>query len=197
METECPECFGTGKMVSGGEIFEQQYCYMCGGVGMLYSLDIQPVKTRVPETDQNEWDFRWLELTRAFAQFSKDPSTKVGAVIVNDKNRMVGHGYNGFPRGIYDDPGLLSNREEKLLRTIHAEHNAILNAESPVEGATLYTWPLPPCMACALVIIQKDIHRVVSPSEYSEKWKDSVAKADALFKEANIEIYRMWRTSWE
>ena len=65
------------------------------------------------------WDLRFIEMASLVASWSKDPSTKVGAVITNDKNHVVSLGFNGFPRGVEDR--LNVNRETKLARTIHAE----------------------------------------------------------------------------
>lgn len=141
----------------------------------------------VPE--QDKYDNRWLKAARFFAHnWSKDPSTKVGAVIVNWEQRMVSFGYNGFPIGIEDKPELLADREEKLKRTIHAEVNAILNATAKVEGCTLYTYPFPPCYSCALPIIQSGIIRVVSPMTFRTDWIENMAFAKSLFAEAYVDV---------
>lgn len=129
----------------------------------------------INEVRKRKWDGRMIVLAQHIAQWSKDPSTKVGAVIVDDKNRVVGHGYNGFPRGVEDDPELLENRTAKYPRTVHAELNAILNARGSVEGCTLYV-TMGPCAECAKAIIQSGISRVVisrEASEASDRWSDS------------------------
>jgi len=94
-------------------------------------------------TTVSKWDARFMGLGRHVAGWSKDPSTKVGAVIVNDRLQVVGMGYNGFPRGTSDSGALYEDRERKYLRVVHAEVNAVLNATQSCMGATVYvTHPL-------------------------------------------------------
>lgn len=69
----------------------------------------------------NKWDHRFAGLVTLVASWSKDPSSQVGAAIVDAKNRVVSLGFNGFPRAVADAP---VDRDEKLRRTIHAEENA-------------------------------------------------------------------------
>ena len=107
------------------------------------------------------WDRRFLDLAEHIAQWSKDPRTKVGAVIVDEKKRVVSVGYNGFPRGVDDIPDRYEDRETKHLFVAHAERNALDNAPLMVDGCTLYV-PLLPCNECAKSIIQKGITRVVT-----------------------------------
>ena len=79
-----------------------------------------------------KWDLRFLKLAHHVGQWSKDPSTKVGAVIVDAQRRVLGIGYNGFPRGVDDSPGRYHDRPTKLDMVVHAETNAIMNAVSSV-----------------------------------------------------------------
>lgn len=133
-----------------------------------------------------KWDRRFLELADHVAQWSKDPSTKVGAVVVDHKNRVVSMGYNGFPRGIDDDDSRYSDRPTKHLYVAHAERNALDNAPLMVEGCTLYS-PLLPCNECAKSIIQKGITRVVSYHNMREdtfNWNIT----RQMFFEARIEL---------
>lgn len=116
-----------------------------------------------------KWDRRFLEMASLCSTWSKDPSTKVGAVIVSDRRRVVSVGYNGFPRGVDDNEELLNNREIKLLLVAHAERNALDNAECSVVGSTLYT-TLFPCNECAKSIIQRRIARIVSFSIPESKY---------------------------
>jgi dCMP deaminase len=109
----------------------------------------------------NKWDKRFLELAEHVAQWSKDPRTKVGAVIIDEKKRVVSVGYNGFPRGVDDDEVRYNDRVTKLLFVAHAERNALDNAPLMVDMCTMYV-PLMPCSECAKSIIQKGITRVVS-----------------------------------
>ena len=82
------------------------------------------------------WDQRFLDLAEHIAQWSKDPRTKVGAVIVDEKKRVVSVGYNGFPRGVDDNPDRYEDRTAKLLFVAHAERNALDNAPLMDEGCT-------------------------------------------------------------
>ena len=136
------------------------------------------------------WDCSFLDMAETIAKKSKDPSTKVGAVIVDDQNRPVSWGYNGFPRKIEDTPERLNNRDLKLQHTVHAEINAILFAErSRLEGATLYTYPFMPCSDCCILIIQSGIQRVVSYNDDTERWQESFEKSKTMFKEAGIQLF--------
>lgn len=95
---------------------------------------------------------------------SKDPSTKVGACIVNSSKRIIGIGYNGFPYGC-DDDSFPWNREGDFLDTkypyvVHAESNAILNSTTSINGAILYV-TLFPCHECAKLLIQSRIKEIV------------------------------------
>ena len=126
-------------------------------------------------------------MTSTVAQWSKDPSTKVGAVIVDDKNRVVSMGFNGFPRGTSDAEQRYGDRELKLKQIIHAEINAILFAKQDLAGCTLYVTPLAPCAQCASVIIQSGITRVVSlPNRENSKWIEHMKLAQTNFKDANV-----------
>lgn len=130
----------------------------------------------------SKWDRRMLGLVNLVATWSKDPSTGVGAVIVDAKNRVVSLGYNGFPRAVCDSDEALFDRDEKLRRTIHAEENALLFAGRPVEGCTLYVTH-PPCARCAAKVIQAGIARVVAqmPAEgFGERWADASGVSSAM-----------------
>lgn len=108
------------------------------------------------------WDEYFISLAKVSGLRSKDPSTKVGAVIVNDSKRVIGIGYNGMPHG---DDTLPWSREGSLADTkypyvIHAEMNAILNATREVKGSSLYVTLLP-CRECAKFIVQAGIKEIV------------------------------------
>ncbi len=110
------------------------------------------------------WNEYFMAMAHLSALRSKDPSTQVGAVIVDDANRVVSIGYNGLPRGCSDDTfpwgregGML---DTKYAYVVHAELNAILNSPRPVNGCTVYV-SLFPCNECAKAIIQAGISRIV------------------------------------
>jgi dCMP deaminase len=137
----------------------------------------------------NKWDKRWLEAAAFFAAWSKDPSTKVGAVIVRPDNTMASHGYNGFPRGVNDDPARYADRAQKYPRTVHAEVNAILSAHERVAGYTLYLTPLFPCAGCAGAVIQAGIKRVVvAGPQAPTRWLQELEIGKEMFSEASVSI---------
>lgn len=143
------------------------------------------------DANEKKWDARFLDLATFVAQWSKDPSTKVGAVIVDDKRRIIALGYNGFPRGVDDDPKLYADRTTKYPMVVHAELNAILNALGPVEGCTLYVTPLSPCSECAKAIIQAGIHRLVISRQAAagaDRWGDSTKIGWMMMDEAGLNV---------
>lgn len=140
---------------------------------------------------QAKWDDRFVKLAEHVAGWSKDPSTKVGAVIVDGKRRVVSVGYNGLPRGVTDTDERLQDRAVKLRMTIHGEINAILFAKAPLDGCILYTWPFMSCSACAAVVIQSGIRRVVAPvmpESVQPRWGDDCRLARSMFDEAGVEV---------
>lgn len=133
-----------------------------------------------------DWDERFLQLAQHIAQWSKDPSTKVGAVIVRPNRTIASVGYNGFPRGVNDDERL-NDRPYKYAMTVHAEANAILSANERLDGCTLYVTPLSPCSSCASILIQSGIKRVVAYMPHQpEHWADSFAIARTMLDEAGV-----------
>lgn len=137
-----------------------------------------------------KWDLYYLGLAEYISTASKDPSTKVGAVIIDKNRRIVSTGWNGFSKGIEDSPGRLNDRDFKLSCILHAEENAILFAQRDLAGCTLYTWPIAPCAKCSGMIIQSGISRVVFPSLSidQKRWEDSIYKSKLLFCETGIEF---------
>ncbi|CAB5220409.1 ComEB Deoxycytidylate deaminase [uncultured Caudovirales phage] len=131
------------------------------------------------------WDQRFLKLANQIGGWSKDPGHKVGAVIVRPDRTVASVGYNGFPRGVKDTYG---DRDVKLMKTVHAEMNAILSAREPLHGYRLYVSPLFPCANCAAGIIQSGIGMVVCvmPEVTPEQWKASFDVAQGMFAEANV-----------
>lgn len=138
-----------------------------------------------------DWDTRMMELARHIAGWSKDYSTKVGAVIADPQHRVVSMGYNGFPRGIEDKPFRLEERVIKYRYTVHAEANALLNAPvHALAGCTLYC-TLCTCVECAKLAIQAGIARVVvpyMPEEARGRWMESWEQARGMYTEAGVSI---------
>ncbi len=139
-----------------------------------------------------KWDRRFVELARHISQWSKDPSTKVGCVVVGPDREIRSTGFNGFPRGIADDPDRLGDRARKYPLVCHAEENAIMHAARigvALKGCTAYvTWP--PCTRCARSLVQAGLHEVVYPAEVDvpERWADEFAMSLELFHEAGVEV---------
>jgi dCMP deaminase len=136
-----------------------------------------------------KWHIRYLKLARLVASWSKDPSTKCGAVIVNANNQIVSTGFNGFPQGIQDNEDLLIDRNTKLMMTIHAEVNAILFARQPLDGCTIYTWPMHACSQCAATIIQSGISHHVTIDNPNKRWEASHKIAEVMFNEAKLDVH--------
>lgn len=135
----------------------------------------------------SKWDDRFMALASLVACWSKDPSTHVGAVIVDQDKRIISTGFNGFPRGV--DDGHV-DREVKLLRTIHAEENALLFARGDVAGMTIYV-TRPPCARCAAKLVQAGIARVVyhlPPADFTERWALEMREAQLMFGETGTTV---------
>lgn len=131
-------------------------------------------------TDYISWDKYFMGIAVLSAMRSKDPSTQVGACIVNKNKRIVGIGYNGMPIGCEDD-SFPWERTGNMLETkypyvVHAEPNAILNSNSSLEGCTIYV-TLFPCNECSKLIIQSGIKEIVyMDDKYSGTETDIAAK---------------------
>lgn len=138
------------------------------------------------------WGDRYISLAKEISTWSKDPSTKVGAVVIGNNGEVLSQGYNGFPRSIKDTPQRLKDRGKKYNLVVHAEMNAIYNASLngvSLKGSTLYVYGLPICNECAKGVIQVGIDKVIAtrPADYNKEWDESIKDAKALFKEAEVE----------
>jgi dCMP deaminase len=141
------------------------------------------------------WDEYFMTMTYLISMKSKDPSTKVGAVIVGPNKEIRSTGYNGLPRTIADRPYRYENRKYKHFAINHAEENAILNCALvgvSTMGCTLYC-PWLPCANCAKFIIQSGIAEVVYDKNFpgniephDEKWKESIEISRELLLEAGV-----------
>ncbi len=134
----------------------------------------------------NKWDSRFLDLAEHISRWSKDPSTKVGAVIVDTNRRVVSIGYNGFPIGVEDTDERYNNRDLKYKMIVHGERNAILFAREDLKGKTLYTWPFGPCPQCAGMVIQSGISHVVFPATSNPRWFDDIELSKKMFCESGL-----------
>lgn len=138
-----------------------------------------------------------FDLARLIATWSKDPSSQVGAVIVDDKKRIVSVGFNGLPIGVEDTADRLNKRELKYELIVHAEANAILTAPKSVSGCTIYVYPYLPCSRCAGAIIQSGIKRVVVEDRpIPERWTENFNLARSVWKKPGSKsVLFPWKTS--
>ena len=140
----------------------------------------------------DKWDMRFLDLATHISEWSKDPSTKVGCVVVGPDREIRSTGFNGFPRGILDSDDRLTDRDLKYPQICHAEENAIMHAARiglALKGCTAYvTWP--PCTRCARSLIQAGISEIVIPSglEIPDRWKTDFETSMGLLREAEVLI---------
>ncbi|MBQ0071259.1 MAG: dCMP deaminase family protein [Spirochaetales bacterium] len=141
--------------------------------------------------DYINWDEYFMGIAVLSSMRSKDPNTQVGACIVSSDKKIIGVGYNGFPRGCSDDD-LPWARTGSMLETkypyvCHAELNAILNTNNGalLQGSTLYV-ALFPCNECAKAVIQSGIRKVIY---LSDKYKDTDATkaSKRMFDAAGVE----------
>ena len=136
----------------------------------------------------SKWAERFIEMAKLVASWSKDPSTQVGAVIT-ESNRIVSLGFNGYPHGI-SDSAQTDNREMKLLKTLHAEENAILYAKRDLSGCEIWVSHFP-CPNCAAKIIQTGIiavHCPEQPADFLTRWGDKIKISEEMFAQANVEV---------
>lgn len=139
-----------------------------------------------------KWNKRFFDLALHASQWSKDNSTKVGAVIINDKKRILSTGYNGFPTGVDDDVEERHQRPKKYFFAEHAERNAIYNsarAGVSLEGSTMYVTMFP-CADCARAIIQSGISKLFTPipDKNREDWKESFQMSLEMLNESGVEV---------
>lgn len=110
-------------------------------------------------------------VVKQIAKLSRDPSTQVGALIMDSDLRPVSWGYNGFPAGMSDNPQLYADREKKLERVLHAEVNAILNMRFRARYPNLYMLCTHhPCHRCMVQIIQAGVKKVFF--EWDDAWQN-------------------------
>jgi dCMP deaminase len=140
----------------------------------------------------NKWHNRFLQLAKHISSWSKD-TTQVGAVIVNpDTKKIIGLGYNGFPRFVNDDPERYNDRETKLKFVCHAELNAILNANGPVDGCSIYVYPtmMKPasCPECSKALVQAGIRLLYyyENDNTNPKWAELEKFSKAILREGRV-----------
>jgi dCMP deaminase len=138
------------------------------------------------------WNKKFIELSKHIATWSKD-STKVGTVIINNDNRIVSVGYNGFPSGCNDDIPERHERPLKYSYSEHAERNAIYNASRigvSTKDCIIYISTMFPCDDCARAIIQSGIRKLVcyKPDFNDVRWGEKFKISYEMLTEVGIEI---------
>jgi dCMP deaminase len=138
---------------------------------------------------------KFIPLAITASSFSKDPSTKVGCVAVDERGAIRSTGYNGFPRGVSDDEYRYRDRDVKLKLVAHAEANAIANAAAigiPLINCSMIVTMFP-CHDCAKLIINAGIkHIYTAPTDPESKWSESHSIARMMFEEAGV-IVEVWK----
>ena len=140
------------------------------------------------------WDDYFMTMVYLAAMRSKDNSTHIGAVIVDDFNVIRSMGYNSFPRDINDDAPERQERPEKYDWFEHAERNAIYNAGRNLRGCRMYTNGVP-CMDCGRGVVQVGIKEIIVDGTWDNdedtKWKETCDRSLVLFEEAGVKV-RQW-----
>jgi len=153
-----------------------------GTRGLIMNIIYDGFRQNTPSWDES---FMWMAVL--VSKRSKDPSTQNGGVVVNDKNVVIGTGYNGWPRGIEAwefpwDRDAVDLMNTKYFYVVHAEENAIYNASMSVTGCKIYC-TLHPCNECAKTIIQTGIIEVIFEEDRGGSIFDA---AKLLFIKAGI-----------
>ncbi len=142
-----------------------------------------------------KWHHRFMDIAKLISSWSKDPSTKVGAVVVGPDKEIRSTGYNGLVRGVDDDIPERLERPTKYDFFEHAERNAVYNAcriGTCLKDCIIYVTSMP-CPDCARAIIQAGIKMVVTykfePVEGQPvgTWRDKVSYSEQMFKEAGVD----------
>ena len=133
-----------------------------------------------------------MSFADAAAALSKDRSTRVGAVALDENYNIIATGYNGFPRGVNDTIDGRHQRPEKYLWTSHAEENLVAQSAfkgSSLKGSTVLVSALFPCATCARMLIQAGVKRVIAPrAKSNERWAAQNEVAAQMFNEAGVEV---------
>lgn len=146
-----------------------------------------------------DWNRRFMDLAEHVSEWSKDRSTKVGAVIVGPDREIVSMGYNGFARGVNDDSDIRHERPLKYFFTVHAEENCLYNTNrtgAKVFGCSIYVSSLPPCARCSSAIAQSGIRTVYciplkANTFLEQRWRDEINVGAFILREAGVAIEYM------
>lgn len=135
-----------------------------------------------------KWELRMFYIARVYGSFSKDPSTKIGAVVQRPDKTTAGHGFNGLPRGVNDDH--MSDRDFKIMTVIHGEENAIVNSrDATLENCRMFVWGLPCCAHCIGLAKQRGVVKISCVSERERPdWKASFDAAATVARESGVDL---------
>lgn len=143
-------------------------------------------------TFDEKWNIRFMQQAQLVSTWSKDPSTRVGCIIVSPNRVVLSEGYNGFPHGIADTYERLHDRDLKYPRVVHAEANAVINAGrngAKIDNGILFV-TAPPCPNCAKMIVQAGIREILYIDLDKNKkipgWRDELNISFDMFNEVGI-----------
>lgn len=135
---------------------------------------------------------KFLPDAKAAMGRSKDRSTQVGAVVIDDDFNVRVSGYNGFARGVDDEVEARHERPTKYMWAAHAEENCVAQAARvgvSVKGCTILLTSLFPCTTCSRLIIQSGIKRVLAPAvTANSRWDEQATVALEMLTEAGVEV---------
>ena len=151
--------------------------------------------TQFSEEQVNKYA-RFMPIAWSFASMSRDPSTKVGALLLGGRYEVLASGWNGAPRGCNADKDeRYSDRNQKLWWATHAEANAVANAAmagTSTHGAVLVVTH-PPCITCAKLAVQAGVAMVICngpDAGFALRWASDLELTKRLFKEVGVKY--MW-----
>jgi dCMP deaminase len=142
-----------------------------------------------------KWVSRFTKIVSEVRTWSKDPSTKVGSVIVSPSMKIISTGFNGLPSEMEDTDEILNNRDLKLANIIHAEHNAIIQADpTKLEGSTMFVSHFP-CPSCAEKIVECGISTVVvtpdNGDNYATRWAELISRSREILDKKKVSIVEL------
>lgn len=145
--------------------------------------------------ENTKWNQRFIAQALGIADWSKDDSTKVGAVVYDKDRTPISNGYNGFPRGVDDTIPERHERPLKYKYVQHAEQNTINHCArkgNATEGCHIYTTHFP-CSNCAGSIINSGLVKVIIDiktfsTSYQVRWKEDIEVSQTMFDEAGVEV---------
>jgi dCMP deaminase len=140
-----------------------------------------------------KWIHYYLKLAVTVSEQSRDPSTKCGAILVNNNKDIVATGFNGFPERVEDNDEWLNDREFKYAAIIHAEMNAILRCPVPTRGLHMFM-TAPPCSNCAKHIIAAGISSIYwlkPPVEFAKRWEVELNRSKILYEVAKLPFFEL------